>query len=345
MRTFARLRAPDGSLAVLGPGDIIGRTAIAALRINDPRISEAHALVSLRGTSLKLLALRGRFFIDHTPQLEVELRSGLVVLLAQDLAIEVVEVSLPHEVLGLEGPGLARQLLPSVVPGVTPARSTYPRLVLDAVPITDEHGVICGQYPLDDSDGAFETGYTQPATPDHFEYELSQLDDGEVDLGTLDDDHAPGQVNALTLGATMHIADRLGGFIEGSNRYFDLYDWKAFTLGSGLALSDFTISCTTGPRGDGQPALLVQLFDAAGQSLTGGFEPCGGELAIERAAAEEDATFYALVVAANPATPAVRFRWRFFAACLDVMGVGEGCFGEAWYLTVGNPYELDLVKK
>lgn len=114
MRIFVQVKSPDGVITNLGPGDIIGRTPTAALRLNDPRVSEAHALVSLRGTTLRLLALRGRFLVDNTPQTDVELRPGLVVHLAQHLPLEVVAVSLPAKVVGIEGPGLARQVLPSV---------------------------------------------------------------------------------------------------------------------------------------------------------------------------------------------------------------------------------------
>lgn len=40
------------------PGDLIGRLPGAALQIADPRVSEAHAMVSLRAGELVLLALR-----------------------------------------------------------------------------------------------------------------------------------------------------------------------------------------------------------------------------------------------------------------------------------------------
>lgn len=130
MRAHARFRYADGQLVELGPGDIIGRLPTAALRINDPRVSEAHALVSLRGGRLKLLALRGRFLIDGIPQSEVDLAPGLVVELARDLPLQVVAVVLPSVVLAIDGPGFARQLLPPVasiiartselVPGFSP---------------------------------------------------------------------------------------------------------------------------------------------------------------------------------------------------------------------------------
>ena len=64
MRARVRLRLDSGEVRQLVSGDIIGRIWGAALRLDDPQISEAHALVSMRGTALKLLALRGRFVVD-----------------------------------------------------------------------------------------------------------------------------------------------------------------------------------------------------------------------------------------------------------------------------------------
>lgn len=147
MRPFARVQLelgpsnpkaePARALAAappacdLGPGDIIGRTWSAALRLDDPQISEAHALVSLRGSALKLLALRGRFSLDgvqSVPLSELELAVGQRIRLAPDLALEVLDVQVPREVLALEGDGLPRQVLggvcslklaprPTIVPG------------------------------------------------------------------------------------------------------------------------------------------------------------------------------------------------------------------------------------
>ena len=57
MLALARFRLPDGSVETLCAGDIVGRIWSAALRIDDPDISEAHALLSLRGEGLWLLAL------------------------------------------------------------------------------------------------------------------------------------------------------------------------------------------------------------------------------------------------------------------------------------------------
>jgi len=93
---------------------MVGRLWSAALQLDDARISEAHAMVSLRERSLKLIALRGAFAVDGRPVSEATLRSGLVLQLARGLQLDVVEVHLPDGVLGLVGGGLARQALPGV---------------------------------------------------------------------------------------------------------------------------------------------------------------------------------------------------------------------------------------
>lgn len=132
MDVCARLRLPSGQVIEARPGDFVGRLPSAAIRLNDPRISEAHALVSLRARTLKLLALRGRFAVGGVPLQEVVLEAGTVIQLAPDLALTVLEVVLPTAVLGLEGDLVPRQVLgpvtslrvangtPEVLPGFHP---------------------------------------------------------------------------------------------------------------------------------------------------------------------------------------------------------------------------------
>lgn len=128
MRARVRLRLDSGEVRELVSGDIIGRIWGAALRLDDPQISEAHALISMRGTALKLLALRGRFVVDDKQVSEAELAPGQRVRLAKDIGFDVLEVDVPGDVLALEGDGLARQILggvcalrlaprPEIVPG------------------------------------------------------------------------------------------------------------------------------------------------------------------------------------------------------------------------------------
>ena len=111
MRAFVRVRLPHGQTAVLGPGDMIGRLATATLQLDDARISEAHAMVSLRGRDLKLLALRGLFAVEGKPCDELSLRPGLTFELARGVALSVEEVQLPESLLAIEGSGLPRQIL------------------------------------------------------------------------------------------------------------------------------------------------------------------------------------------------------------------------------------------
>ncbi len=115
MQAYAEVRLGDGSLRTLGHGDFIGRLWTAALVIDDPRISEAHALVSLRGAALRLLALRGRFLVDGASSTDVRLHAGLLVTLAEGVVLEVVRVFIPRTVLALQGPGMPAQLLQGVV--------------------------------------------------------------------------------------------------------------------------------------------------------------------------------------------------------------------------------------
>lgn len=97
------LALPDGSQVHLNPGDIIGRMASAALRVDDPRVSEAHALVSLRGERLVLLALRGALLRAGKPQSAIELVAGSEIVLAAGLSLRVLGVQLPDTALAIEG--------------------------------------------------------------------------------------------------------------------------------------------------------------------------------------------------------------------------------------------------
>lgn len=114
MHASARLRLPTGDVVELVPGDLIGRTAGAALSLDDPRISEAHALLSLRGGALHLLSLRRMIAVNGKPVSSVELRRGLVVALADDLTLTVEALHLPGHLPAIEVPGLGRRLLGTV---------------------------------------------------------------------------------------------------------------------------------------------------------------------------------------------------------------------------------------
>lgn len=93
-----RMETATGLTVELAPESIVGRMSRAALRIEDPRISEAHALVSLRGSDLKLLALRGRMSVAGKPVTEVKLTPGLRVVLAGFYPLTCVSVHLPSKI-------------------------------------------------------------------------------------------------------------------------------------------------------------------------------------------------------------------------------------------------------
>ena len=133
-RAYTRLRLPSGSTADLCPGDIVGRLWNAALRLDDGRISEAHAMVSLRGGALKLLSLRGMLAVDRVPARAVRLEPGLRVALAEGLEIEVEAVELPDQVLAISladgRPRILTASVYSVLPGPPPRLE--PRYQTDA---------------------------------------------------------------------------------------------------------------------------------------------------------------------------------------------------------------------
>lgn len=111
---YVVIRDPDGREHELVHGDLVGRLWTAALQLDDGRVSEAHAMVSLREGQLQLIALRGALAVGGQPQGQVALRAGLRVQLARGVELEVLDVALPDEVLGVEAPGLPRQALPGV---------------------------------------------------------------------------------------------------------------------------------------------------------------------------------------------------------------------------------------
>ena len=110
-RPHVHLRTSLGDELSLGHGDFIGRLWSAAWRIDDPRISEAHAAVSLRSDELRLLGLRGRLRVDEKVVAEVRLAPGLTVTLAEGIGFTVLSVAVPAEALAIETDGLPRMAL------------------------------------------------------------------------------------------------------------------------------------------------------------------------------------------------------------------------------------------
>jgi hypothetical protein len=124
MRAFVTLRAPDGQVYEVSHGGVLGRLWSAALPLDDARVSEAHAMVSLRGEELKLLSLRGLFSTGRRPVRELTLETGQRISLARGVVVEVLDVELPDRVLALEAEGLPAQVLAgvcSLITGAPPA--------------------------------------------------------------------------------------------------------------------------------------------------------------------------------------------------------------------------------
>lgn len=133
LRAYVQIRLPDGQRRELGSGDIIGRMATAALLLDDVRVSEAHALITLRAGELRLLALRGRCAIDGELMSEVALEPDMIIEPAPGLELLVESVHLPKAVMALKGDGLPLQVLNAAASLRThPIPALLPRYVSDA---------------------------------------------------------------------------------------------------------------------------------------------------------------------------------------------------------------------
>ena len=102
MSPYVLFKLPGGAIVKAPPGAILGRLSTATVRIDDPRVSEAHALVSLRGNELKLLSLRGGLKVDGVEDGDVALEAGQHIQLARGVDLIVVAVNLPSAVLSLQ---------------------------------------------------------------------------------------------------------------------------------------------------------------------------------------------------------------------------------------------------
>jgi hypothetical protein len=115
---LVRFLLSDGRIAAVPAGGLLGRLATAALRFDDARVSEAHALVSLRGESLWLLGLRGPIEVDGAVVRDAPLARGARIRLAEGVLVSVESIELPGEVLVLdlpEGPAPLRGEVMSLV--------------------------------------------------------------------------------------------------------------------------------------------------------------------------------------------------------------------------------------
>ena len=101
--SYVQMTLPDGRSVRLSPGAIVGRLSSAEIRFSDPGVSEAHALVSLRGRQLKLLALRRWFEVGGKRCSEVVLAAGQRIHLTPEVVLTVEAVSVAPRVLALAG--------------------------------------------------------------------------------------------------------------------------------------------------------------------------------------------------------------------------------------------------
>ena len=98
---FVRFRLADGTTAQVSPGGLIGRASSAELKIANPEVSEAHALISLRGHQLHMLSLRRWIILDGERCSAIALKPGQRIHLSQTVVLEVEAVELPGHVLVL----------------------------------------------------------------------------------------------------------------------------------------------------------------------------------------------------------------------------------------------------
>lgn len=119
----------------MAPGDVLGRHHRCAVPVRDRRVSEAHAMLALRGGDLRMLNLRGGLRVAGTPMQDVRLVVGTQLEVAPGLFLEVVDVCLPDQVLALIGPGIdvvlqrACSLVtapkPTIAPGHVPGAAAH----------------------------------------------------------------------------------------------------------------------------------------------------------------------------------------------------------------------------
>jgi hypothetical protein len=136
----------NGTQARLRPGAVLGRTSLL-LPLQDPRISEAHALVSIREQGLSLLALRGTLAVGGKTREQVVLTAGSVIVLAPGFELRVLQVENATEALAVELLG-TRLELPSAPSSVVlaPHPSLRPGVGLTGCTVVLESWISGGEH-------------------------------------------------------------------------------------------------------------------------------------------------------------------------------------------------------
>ncbi len=124
------VRVNEREVFTLLPGDVLGRLWRAALRLDDPTLSEVHAVVDLRDGELTLSCLRDSMLSGGRSQTEVVLSRGVQIELSPHTSLEVVEVCSPIDSIALELPHGERRRLEGPVSIVGGSRLALERGVV-----------------------------------------------------------------------------------------------------------------------------------------------------------------------------------------------------------------------
>jgi hypothetical protein len=89
----ARFQLPNGTEIEAGSDTIVGRSPVAAIRIDDARLSTVHAELSWRAGGFQLIARGGRLLVGGRGVREVTLTPGLAVDLVPGVSLRVLAVS------------------------------------------------------------------------------------------------------------------------------------------------------------------------------------------------------------------------------------------------------------
>lgn len=94
---YVTLRLPDGRQVYVPPGTVMGRLVTSAVPIDDPRISEAHVLVTHRGGSMWMMGLQQQALrvVGDRSRSHVRLVAGQRLSLAEGYVVEVMAVVTP----------------------------------------------------------------------------------------------------------------------------------------------------------------------------------------------------------------------------------------------------------